>query len=55
MEKEQYIHDIKMHSVNKLFLVEDIVEGHEVDADIVIYDKKLLYGKVSDNFLDFII
>jgi biotin carboxylase len=32
------------------FLVEEVLEGHEVDVDLVLFEGKLLYGKVSDNF-----
>ena len=31
-------------------MIEEILDGHEVDADIVLKDGALLYGKISDNF-----
>ena len=50
MDLKKYIQDIEIHSVDELFLIEDIVHGHEIDVDIVIYEGCLLYAKVSDNF-----
>jgi ribosomal protein S18 acetylase RimI-like enzyme len=35
---------------DKTFILEEALEGHEVDADIVLYNGKLLYAGVSDNF-----
>jgi N-acetylglutamate synthase-like GNAT family acetyltransferase len=51
---EQYIEDIKSTSSKSLsdeyFVLEELLIGHEVDADIVLNEGKLLYGNVSDNF-----
>jgi len=34
------------------FLVEELIQGHEVDVDVIVYEGKILYGTVMDN--DFI-
>lgn len=47
---KKYIRDIKKNKVQGPFLIEDIVQGHEVDVDIVMYQGSLLYAQVSDNF-----
>ncbi len=32
------------------FVIEELIHGHEVDADIVLFKGELLYSEVSDNF-----
>ena len=35
---------------NETFILEEAIEGHEVDVDLVLYENKLLYVEVSDKF-----
>jgi hypothetical protein len=37
-----------LHSLG--FIIEEALEGHEVDVDIVMFNGELLYSEVSDNF-----
>ena len=48
---EKYINGIlKTSTKDKLFILEEILKGHEVDADIVLEKGEMIYGKISDNF-----
>lgn len=48
----QYIESISctQNAFSKTFLLEEALQGHEVDADIVLYKGNLCYGEISDNF-----
>ena len=48
-EWRQYQTDVLQTPLKK-FILEEYLQGHEVDADIVLFKGKLLYGKISDNF-----
>ncbi|OJU73252.1 MAG: hypothetical protein BGO07_03750 [Alphaproteobacteria bacterium 40-19] len=41
---------LKNSNKDKFFILEEILKGHEVDADIVSEKGEMLYGKISDNF-----
>jgi len=50
---DQFIEDVKQPknvSADTMFLMEEVLKGHEVDVDIVIYQGCLVYGAVIDNF-----
>lgn len=51
-ELHDYISQVKTAKKDSSFelLVEEAIDGHEVDVDIVLSDGNLLYGEVSDNF-----
>lgn len=49
---KKYVENIKKFPriAKSKFLVEEFMNGHEVDCDIVLWNGKLLYAKTSDNF-----
>ena len=49
---KKYVTDVKTYScISKgQFIVEEFLDGHEVDCDIVLWNGELLYAKTSDNF-----
>lgn len=48
----RYIKDLKQHynTSSNLFLLEEAIEGHEVDVDMVLYEGENQYAEVSANF-----
>ena len=42
--------DKKIRFMQSKVLIEEFIDGHEVDIDLVIHQNNLLYASVSDNF-----